>query len=156
MAHVCRHFDASPEDVWSVIADPTTYPDWLLGASDIRDVDDNWPSPGAKFHHDVGVKPFVLPDHSQVVDVEPGRCLVLHVKARPFVTARVTFHIVGEGDGCVLTCEEEPMLRTIGNLLRPMMDPAIHLRNQRSLRSMDRLVEERKQARIRTEAAARA
>lgn len=154
MAHVCRHFDAAPEDVWSVIVDPWTYPEWLLGASVMREVDENWPSPGSKFHHAVGVKPFVLPDHSQVLDIEPGRRLVLHVKARPLVTARVTFEIIGASEGCVLTCEEEPTLRTIGNIGRPLMDPMIHFRNHRSLRQMEQLVMERKQRRLR-EAASR-
>lgn len=148
MAHVCRHFDAAPEDVFAVLVDAERYPDWLVGAAKIRRVDHNWPSPGSAFHHEVGVRPFVIPDNSSVIDVEPNRTLVLHVKARPIFGARVTFRITGDGDGCVLTCEEEPTIRSIGNALRPVLDPAIHARNQRSLRSMERLVAERKRERL--------
>ena len=155
MAHVCRHFDAAPEDVFAVLVDAWHYPDWLIGAAKIREVDANWPSPGSAFHHAVGVRPFVIPDKTTVIDVEPDRVLKLHVMARPLVSADVTFRITGGDDeGCVLSFEEEPSVRTIGNLVRPVMDPVIHLRNQRSLRSMDTLVAERKQQRIREEAAA--
>jgi uncharacterized protein YndB with AHSA1/START domain len=154
MAHVCRHFDAAPEDVFAVIAEPRTYPDWLIGAWKIRSVDDNWPSPGSSFHHVVGVPPLVLADSTTVMDVEPGRSLVLHVKARPFVSGRVTFRITGDGDdGCILSIEEEPKVRTIGNLVRPILDPMTHVRNQRSLERMEPLVVERRQERIRAEAA---
>lgn len=154
MAHVCRHFDAAPEDVFAVITDPRTYPDWLIGALKIRDVDANWPSPGSSFHHVVGVPPLVMADDTTVMDIEPNRSLVLHVKARPFVSGRVTFRITGDGDdGCVLSLEEEPEVRTIGNLVRPLMDPLTHIRNQRSLERMEPLVLQRHQERVRAEAA---
>ena len=151
MAHVCRHYDATPEDVFSVLADPATYPDWLIGAARIRDVDENFPSPGSKFHHMVGVRPFVIADHSEVLDVDPDRSLLLHVKARPMFAGKVQFRITGEGEGCVLTCEEVPDLPLAP--LRPVIEPLIHARNQRSLASMETLVMQRKQERLRREAA---
>ena len=154
MAHVCRHFDAAPEDVFAVIAEPRTYPDWLVGALKIRDVDANWPSPGSSFHHVVGVPPLVMADSTTVMDIEPNRSLVLHVKARPFVSGRVTFRITGDGDdGCILSLEEEPKVRTLGNIVRPLMDPLTHVRNQRSLERMEPLVVKRRQERVRAEAA---
>lgn len=160
MPHVCRHFDATPDDVFAVLVDAWRYPDWLVGAAKIRSVDDNWPSPGSSFHHIVGVRPFAIPDKTSVIDVEPGRVLVLHVMARPFVSAKVSFRITGEGEGCVLSFEEKPHIRNfrsisgIINIVRPVVDPIIHLRNQRSLKSMDQLVALRKQERIQREAAA--
>jgi hypothetical protein len=36
--------------------------------------------------------------------------------------------------------EEEPTRRVIGNLVRPVLDPAIHMRNHRSLRRLEALV----------------
>lgn len=152
MAHVCRHYDATPEDVFSVLADPTTYPDWLIGAAKIRDVDENFPSPGSKFHHMVGMRPFVVADYSEVLDVEPDRVLVLHVKARPLFAGKVAFRITGSDEGCVLTCEEIPDLPLVP--LRPLIDPLVHARNQKSLQSMETLVMQRKQERLRREAAA--
>jgi hypothetical protein len=37
--------------------------------------------------------------------------------------------------------EEEPKLRFIGNLVRPLLDPVIHVRNHRSLRRLFLLFE---------------
>jgi hypothetical protein len=42
----------------------------------------------------------------------------------------------------VVSIEEEPALRTIGNIVRPVMDPAIHVRNHRSLRRLAALLED--------------
>ena len=145
MAHTCREIAAPPSDVFAVLADPEAYPDWLIGAANIRSYDDNWPSPGAKFHHTVGVRPFVLMDSTEVIDVEPDESLVLHVRARPLVSAVVTFRLIGKGDRCVISMEEEPTVRTIGNLVRPILDPATHVRNHRSLGRLEKLVLARKQ-----------
>lgn len=143
MAFTAREIDASPADVFAVLADPTTYPDWLHGASGIRDVDQNWPSPGSKFHHVVGVKPFVIPDSSEVVDVEPDRRLGLRVRTRPFLIADVTFELVGNESRCVVTLTEKPAFRPLGDLLRPLLDPVLHARNHRSLARLQDVVEQR-------------
>ena len=41
----------------------------------------------------------------------------------------------------VVSIEEEPAVRTVGNIVRPVMDPLIHVRNHRSLRRFAALVE---------------
>jgi len=142
MAYVCREFDASPVAMFKVLVDPTTYPSWLIGAAEIRDVDDAWPAPGSRFHHRVGVGPLSIPDHTEVLACDDEAMLCLRVRARPLIAAVVTFHVVGDRDGdhCVVTMEEEPARRVIGNLVRPVLDPTIHVRNHRSLRRLDALV----------------
>lgn len=144
MSYTCRAFAASPREVFAVLADPTSYPDWLIGASEIREHDPDWPAVGTKFHHMVGVKPFVLADSTEVVDVQPDRLLRLHVRARPLVSAVASFTITGGATGCVVCIQEEPTLRIIGNLVRPVLDPIIHLRNHRSLRRLEKVLEDRK------------
>lgn len=135
---------AAPRNaVWDVLIDPSTYPDWLVGAADVRDIDDDWPNVGARFQHRVGFGRLSIPDHSEVLDIEPGRLLRLAVKARPFVSAVATFELLSDATGTVVTLEEEPGPRLIGNLVRPMMDPSIHIRNHRSLRHLDVLVQVR-------------
>ena len=129
------------EAVWDVLIDPTTYPDWLIGAEDIRDVDDTWPTVGSRFHHRVGVGWLSLPDHSEVMAIDHGRLLRLAVRARPFVSAVATFTLVSDVTGTAVLLEEEPRVRSIGNLVRPFMDPSIHVRNHRSLRRLADLVE---------------
>lgn len=143
MAYTSRTLAAPRSAVWDVLIDPHTYPDWLIGAASIRDVDDTWPSPGSRFHHRVGLGWLAIPDHSSVLDIDPGRLLRLEVKARPLVSAVVTFVLVSDATGTVVAVEEEPRLRTIGNVVRPVMDPTIHLRNHRSLHRLDRIVQQR-------------
>ncbi len=141
MAFASREIHARPHDVYQVLLDPRTYPRWLAGAADIRGVDDDWPRPGSRFHHRVGVGPLTIPDNTEVLAVEPDHLLRLAVRARPFVSAVVTFRLLGEDDRCVVTFEEEPAHRLIGNLVRPVLDPITHVRNHRSLRRLAQLVE---------------
>jgi uncharacterized protein YndB with AHSA1/START domain len=143
MAYTSRTLLAPREAVWDTLIDPGTYPDWLIGASKIRNVDRSWPGVGSRFQHRVGIGWLSIPDHSEVVAIGPGRLLRLEVKARPLVSAVVTFVLVSDGTGTAVAIEEEPKLRTIGNIVRPVMDPTIHIRNHRSLRRLDRVVQER-------------
>jgi uncharacterized protein YndB with AHSA1/START domain len=140
MSYVSREFARSAPEVFAALIDPETYPAWLVGASDIRDVDDEWPLAGSKFHHRVGIGPLTLADSTELLACQPPRMLRLAVRARPFISAVVTFELVGDADRCVLTMEEEPAVRTVGNVVRPVMDPVTHLRNHLSLKRLDRLL----------------
>ena len=62
--------------------------------------------------------------------------LRLKVRARPFISAVTTLRVVGDSRRCVVTFEEEPAIRSIGNLVRPVLDPSTHVRNHRSLRRL--------------------
>ncbi|MGZ4785572.1 MAG: SRPBCC family protein [Acidimicrobiales bacterium] len=140
MAIVSREIEAPSKDVFDVIVDPRTYPRWLAGAADMRAVDDDWPVVGSRFHHRVGFKPFTIPDSSLVQAIEYDRMLRLAVRARPLLSAVVTFSLVGDDDRCVITFEEEPAVRLIGNLVRPVLDPVTHVRNHLSLKRLDDLI----------------
>lgn len=142
MSFTSREFDASPADVFAVLVDPESYPRWLIGADRIRDVDTAWPAIGSKFYHVVGVGPLKIADDSEVIDIEDGRMLQLKVRARPLVSAVATFRVIGDTKRCVVTLEEEPAIRSIGNLVRPLLDPTVHMRNHRSLRRLADVVAE--------------
>jgi uncharacterized protein YndB with AHSA1/START domain len=141
VAYTSVELDAPPDDVFALLVDAHAYPRWLIGASRIRDVDDTWPAPGSRFHHRVGFGPFSLADSTKVLAIEPGRMLRLAVRARPLVSAIVTFRVVGDDHRSVLSFEEEPSPRVLGNLVRPVMDPLTHFRNHRSLRRLAALVQ---------------
>jgi len=143
MAFTSRIIAAPPDAIWGVLIDPYTYPDWLIGAADIRDLDDTWPAVGSRFHHRVGVGLLSIPDNTEVEAIVAPAMLRLAVRARPLISAVATFRLVGDGSTTVVTVEEEPKLRMIGNIVRPLMDPAVHVRNHRSLQRLERLVLER-------------
>src|SRR6188472_2881403 len=99
MVSVTRYAVAPIERVFEVISDPRTYPDWLVGAREIRSVDEDWPQPGSRFHHRVGlVGPLTIPDSTSSVEVEPPTRLVLEVRARPLVKGRVEFTLASVGE----------------------------------------------------------
>lgn len=147
MAYTSRELDAPAAEVWAVIVDPHTYPRWLIGASEIRGVDPQWPAPGSAFHHRIGVGPFKLADKTTVKAIDEGRRLELAVRARPLVAATVRFGLVSDGRRTVLSFEEEPDPRLLGNLVRPVVDPLTHVRNHRSLRRLEQVVDERRSGR---------
>jgi uncharacterized protein YndB with AHSA1/START domain len=137
MSYVGREIEVTVPQAFAALVDPRTYPAWLVGASDIRSVDDGWPRVGSKFHHRVGVRPLTIADSTQLLAVEPPRMLRLAVRARPFISAVVTFVVVGDAERCVVSMEEEPAVRAVGNLVRPVMDPVTHLRNHLSLERLE-------------------
>jgi hypothetical protein len=149
VAFTSREMSVSRERVFGVVRDPDSYPRHLFvrrqaGPRRRRHV----AATRSRFHHVVGVGPFRIRDATEVLAIEDGVMLGLQVRARPFIAAVVTFRVVEEGDRCVVTVEEEPALRLIGNLVRPVMDPVIHVRNHRSLRRLAEVVDEGRQERV--------
>ena len=69
------------------------------------------------------------------------RCqrIQLAVRARPFISAVVTFTLVGDDGRCMVSFEEEPRVRLIGNMVRPVMDPITHVRNHNSLKRLEQV-----------------
>jgi uncharacterized protein YndB with AHSA1/START domain len=122
--------------VWNVVADPRTYPEWLLGAKLIRAIDPGWPAPGAKFHHRVGFGPLAFDDHTTVLEVDQCRLLVLRIRATFALQAVARFELDDDPGGTHVRFEEEPARRIIGNLVRPVLDPLTHGRNAASLRRL--------------------
>jgi uncharacterized protein YndB with AHSA1/START domain len=96
-ARASLSFRSPPEGVFAVLADGRRYADWVVGAKRVRAVDDSWPEPGSRFHHEVGVGPLTLKDSSELLAMEPPRQVVLEVRAWPAGKARVTI-TVSAGD----------------------------------------------------------
>ncbi|HEX7136081.1 MAG TPA: SRPBCC family protein [Iamia sp.] len=128
------------DEVWSVLADPTTYPRWLVGAVEILSVDDDWPGPGSSFRHRVGVAgPLTTQDSTTVQVVDTPRQLVLEARARPFGRAHVEIEVRPGAGGCEVAMREglmAPLTR-----LTPLAQPLIAARNEKSLRRLRDLPE---------------
>jgi len=125
-----------------VLADPTSYPEWLVGAQLIRGVDDEFPAPGSDFHHAVGASESAsVPDRTTSMEAAPGRLLTLKVRARPFFEGLVRFRLAPVDGGTEVAVSETPVgpLR----LLAPLVQPLIVARNARSLDKLRDLVESR-------------
>ncbi|MDY7105385.1 MAG: SRPBCC domain-containing protein [Actinomycetota bacterium] len=140
MAYNCLRFGAPADQVFDVLTDPGRYPRWLVGAKRIRNVEPGWPVPGSRFHHRVGAGPLVIHDHTEVLAIDRPRHLQLSVRASPLVRAVVDFELVADGAETVVCMQEEPAERLVGNLVRPVLDPVTHVRNQRSLQRLAEVV----------------
>jgi len=135
MREVTTELPVPVEQAWSVLADPTTYPRWLVGAVDILSVDDGWPEEGTSFRHRVGLGgPVTTQDSTTVRSVDEPRLLVLEARARPFGRAHVEIEIRSRGTGCEVAMREgmmAPLTR-----LTPFAQPLITTRNKESLRRL--------------------
>jgi uncharacterized protein YndB with AHSA1/START domain len=137
---VRRAVHAAPDAVWAVLADPMTYPEWLIGAKVIRDVDPGFPAPGTDFHHSVGpTEEVAVPDRTTALEAERPTLLKLKVRARPFFEGVVTFRLLPTKAGTEVVMLEQPT-----GLLRfaaPLLSPLIVGRNRRSLELLARRVD---------------
>jgi uncharacterized protein YndB with AHSA1/START domain len=149
MATNRRMIEAPPEAVWDVLADASSYGDWVVGAYDIRGVEGGWPAPGARFHHTQGRPPLKVEDTTLALSADAPRRLAMEVRVRPFLVGRVEFALEAVGTGTRVTMVERP----IGGVLSPVFNPVIDLltraRNAETLRRLERLAVERVAARAR-------
>jgi len=114
-----------------------------VGATHMRDVDDDWPAVGSQLHHSVGVWPFLLSDATTVLDVEPGRMLRLQAKAWPAGSAQVTLRLEPTPQGCRVHMAEEAD-RGLGSLVpRLVQAPGVLLRNTEALSRLRDIAEHR-------------
>jgi hypothetical protein len=117
------HIDASGDAVFAVLADGEGYADWVVGAKTIRHADPDFPRPGSKLHHTIGVLAVVARDVTQVVREERPRLLELDARAKAF-RARVRFELHREANGTTVVMEEEganELSRRLVRLTRPLI-----------------------------------
>jgi uncharacterized protein YndB with AHSA1/START domain len=135
------HIDARPEAVFSVLSDAEAYGDWVVGSRRVRDADPDFPAVGSRFHHQVGIPPLLLNDHTEVLESQNPSRLVLRAKTRPFATARVELRLVPDGSGTRVVMFEGAGDLPSRLVLNPLTDPLVHARNSRSLQRLRRLSE---------------
>jgi uncharacterized protein YndB with AHSA1/START domain len=136
---VCREIAASPESVFDVLAEPRTYPDWLVGAQRIRGVDADFPSKGAEFAHSVGpTNATTIDDATEVLVVDRPHRLKLLARAG-LLRAQVDMLVELAGDGSVVRFRERPVGWAM--VLTPLLRPGLAARNIESLRRLADLVE---------------
>jgi uncharacterized protein YndB with AHSA1/START domain len=122
---------APPADVYEVLSDPETYPEWLAGAQRIRHVDAAFPREGARFDHEVGPSDSVtVADDSRALIDDPPNRLQLEVHVGP-VTGLVDFRLRATGEGTEVVFRESVTGRL--GLAMPVLRGAIHARNKASL-----------------------
>ena len=147
MSTTSRPVRATPEQVWSVLADGWLYPLFVVGAARMRDVDEDWPAVGARLHHSVGSWPLMLDDTTEVLEVEEGKRILLLARAWPAGHAHVEISLepsaASAGDQTVVTIVENATAGPGALIPKVLQDPQLHVRNIETLRRLAFVVEGR-------------
>ena len=137
------HIDAPAERVFAVLADWRSYGDWVVGSRYIRGADPGFPAAGTRFHHQVGIGPLHLNDHTQVLEVKKPTKLILKAKARPMGTAIVDMELQPEGTGTKVVMREDPGDTLSAFVFNPLTHLLVRGRNVESLQRLKHLAESR-------------
>ena len=128
-----------------MLADGWLYPLWVVGATRMREVDDEWPAPGSRLHHSVGTWPLTLDDRTEVEDSVPGVRLKLNAHAWPAGRADVTMTLRANGADTEVVMEEQAVSGPGSLMPKVIQDPLLTWRNVESLRRLAFLTERRQQ-----------
>ncbi|MGI5131600.1 SRPBCC family protein [Pseudonocardia sp. CA-107938] len=140
MTEVAQVIAAPPMEVFAVLGDGWTYPLWVVGASHMRKVDPEWPAVGARLHHSVGSWPMLIEDTTEVVELDPGRRLVLAARAWPFGRARVEIVLEPHTDGTCVRMRETVVAGPARLIPGPVEAALLRLRNRESLQRLAAVV----------------
>lgn len=140
-----RYVEASPKDVFDVLADGWTYSGWVVGASRIREVDTGFPQPGTSIHHSVGIWPLLIDDKTTSEECQEPLELALKVRAWPTGAGRVVFTIRPEPGGCAVRLVEAATSGPARLIPERLTDAFLHWRNVETLRRLAFIVERRRQ-----------
>lgn len=140
---VQRRVKCSPAQVFDVLNDGWTYALWVVGASRMRDVDEGWPATGTKLHHSFGVWPLLINDSTEVLEIEPGKRLVLEARGWPIGEAEVEITVEPDGDGALISIAEDASSGLARLVPEQIRQPVIDFRNQETLRRLAYVVEGR-------------
>ena len=143
MTVVERHMDAPIERVFAVITDAWLIPVWVVGATHMRDVDENWPEPGSRMHHQVGAWPIGINDATTVVECIPPSRLVLQAAAWPAGEARIVFDLTAAGTGTEVRMAERPDRGPGAWVDNPLQRKLLFARNVETLNRLAAIVENR-------------
>jgi hypothetical protein len=133
--------------VYAVLADGWSYSDWVVGTAHIRDVDADWPAPGAEIHHKAGPWPMSVKDRSTCLECQPGRSLVLKVHLWPMGAGvvRIVLDPLGANTTRVTLYEQFTEGPLVG-MRNKVNDLLLHYRNREALRRLEDLATRREHA----------
>ncbi len=135
--------NATPEQVWAVLADGWSYDQWVVGTTDIRSVDPGFPAEGTSLAYTAGWSPLRMKDRTTVRIAEPLRRLELEANTRLVGTARISVEVLAWGEKSVVVIDEHPLSGLGWFLHNPLSEMVLSLRNRLMAHSLAQLVESR-------------
>jgi hypothetical protein len=143
VATVEHQTTASPEQVWSVLADGWSYTTWVVGACRVRAVEPGWPGVGQKVYHSFGIWPVLLNDTTEVLEVSERESLTLKARGWPMGEATVHITLEPRQGGTLIRIREDASAGPGTLMPKPLRQLAITPRNHESLSRLASLSERR-------------
>jgi len=137
------HVAAAPDAVWSVLAEPGLYADWVIGTKAVPRGDDSWPQVGSRLEYEIGAGPIGVGDRTIVLESEPPRLLVLRAEMKRLGAATIRIELTPAGHGTKIVMTEEPVEGALDLLHNPITDALLGRRNDIGLDRLRRLAEAR-------------
>jgi hypothetical protein len=129
-----KRIDASPEQVWAILANGWLYPVWMVGATAVRGVDARWPEAGSSINHATGAWPLTVDDTTRVVSSHPPGELTLLLKRWPLGMAEVRLSLSPAGSGGTQVTMEEKAVSGLGARIPDQVKyPLLRWRNNETL-----------------------
>ncbi|MFF6883019.1 SRPBCC family protein [Streptomyces sp. NPDC012421] len=132
-----------PQSVWAVLADPTSYGEWVAGPSESVPLDDTWPAVDSRLRYRIRLGPWAVEGVTTVRHQETGRELELEAAFPPLGTARIFLQLRPWGEETLVVCDEHPLRGLGGALHNPVSEAALQLRHRGMLARLAAVVERR-------------
>jgi uncharacterized protein YndB with AHSA1/START domain len=98
--------EATPRDIWSVLANASAYPRWVVGMREAHETEGLWPRPGSHFRCTVDWHGFTVNTTATLLTVVAPRHLAFSTRRRPFGMAHVDIRLNG---GCCIERRPRPL-----------------------------------------------
>lgn len=97
-----------PPAVWTVLADPSCYGEWVVGPSESTPLDQAWPEVGSQLLYTVRLGPWSTEGVTTVRHQVAGRELELEAAFKALGTARIFLQLRPWGEETLVVCDEHP------------------------------------------------
>ncbi|MCX5583253.1 SRPBCC family protein [Streptomyces erythrochromogenes] len=135
-----------PPAVWTVLADPSCYGEWVVGPSESTPLDQAWPEVGSQLLYTVRLGPWSTEGVTTVRHQVAGRELELEAAFKALGTARIFLQLRPWGEETLVVCDEHPLRGLGGALHNPAVEALLQLRHRGMLARLAKIVEHRDQA----------
>ena len=142
-AHSSMVVAATPHQVFEVLADGSSYAEWVVGATEIESEDPSFPRRGASITPRVGLDPVSTEGTTEVTGVDPDHRLELLAHVEPLGRARISFELLPDPAGTLVVMEEEAIDDDVRGELGRRATRAVRARNAETLWRLKVLVERR-------------
>ncbi|MFI1467749.1 SRPBCC family protein [Streptomyces wuyuanensis] len=127
--------------VWTVLANPRLYGDWVTGVASTRPIDEHWPAVGTALAYTISVGRWSYEGRTVVRCYEPPGRLELEAHSGRLGTARIGIELRPWGEHTLVIVDEHPLRGFGGTVHAAPLEVFIQLRHRNLLARLARTVE---------------